>query len=343
MAQMTTNVVTEYTEGTTDDDEVEATKTTSATVATKRMTTTMATMIMTKTLISPLHAFGAEYRFGAKCRFAALSGPGNAYLHVFSLFTCRPFALLVYLLLVMGGHPDAATLPSTQTHPAADVTMAIINSDANGQLRYHHYHNHRQPPNCELVTHAASYRRHRHLQNPYRHRQLHLCHCQNRCTCALGKPIVSIPMPHLFSLEDAAATSGANGHSVHEQAARPLPAPLPMCRWLLSSSLWCPWCCHRLCGVRGVFVFAMCGIILASFHSYAMCVWACTCARGGMRMVSHAWACVWSFACACVYVRLLACVCVCACMHVCVCASTHLIGSLVQHLRHLAYIMVGHA
>ena len=77
----------------------------------------------------------------------------------------------------MGGHPDAAMPPSTQTRLAADVTVAIINFDANGQLRYRHYHDRRQPPNCELVPHAASNRRHGHLQNPYRRRQLHLCRC----------------------------------------------------------------------------------------------------------------------------------------------------------------------
>ena len=67
---MTTNVVTEYIEGTKGDDEVEVAKTTSATMTTKTMTTTMATMITTKTLIPPLHVFGAEYRLGAEliCR-----------------------------------------------------------------------------------------------------------------------------------------------------------------------------------------------------------------------------------------------------------------------------------
>ena len=96
----------------------------------------------------------------------------------------------------------------------------------------------------------------------------------------------------MFSLEDAAATSGANGHLVHEQAARPL--------WRRCQCVGGR--CHRLCGVRGVFVLTP-------------CVWACACVRDGTFIVSHAWARVLSFACACLLVRLLARACVCVCKH----------------------------
>ena len=72
MDQMTTDVVTEYIEGTKGDDEVEVAKTTSATMTTKTMTTTMATMIMTKTLIPPLNSL---------CMLLCLPGTGRGWFN----------------------------------------------------------------------------------------------------------------------------------------------------------------------------------------------------------------------------------------------------------------------
>lgn len=175
-----------------------------------------------------------------------------------------------------GGMEDIATLPSTQTRPAADVTMPMGNS---------------------VIASITTVLNHRIVNLSL---MLHIIFTIVTCKIltnsifaiaeiaarALGKPIVSTPMPHSFSLEDAAATCGADGHSVHEQEARPLPALLPICRWSLSLSLWCPWC-SRLCDARHVYV-------MAPFHSHAM----------------RACACIWYFACARVYV--------CLCVHVCV-------------------------
>ena len=69
-----------------------------------------------------------------------------------------------------GGGEDIATLPSTQTRPAADVTMPLSNC-------HRPYHDRPQPLYLEYVTRAAHNLHHRRLQNPYRHRQLHLCNC----------------------------------------------------------------------------------------------------------------------------------------------------------------------
>ena len=68
MDQTTTDVVTEYIEGTKGDDEIEVAKTTSATMTTKTMATTMATMILTKTYdhFDSACLRIAAYRFEAK-------------------------------------------------------------------------------------------------------------------------------------------------------------------------------------------------------------------------------------------------------------------------------------
>ena len=72
MDQTTTDVVTEYIEGTKGDDEIEVAKTTSATMTRLRwtMTTTMATMIMAKTLIPPLNSL---------CMLLCLPGTGRGW------------------------------------------------------------------------------------------------------------------------------------------------------------------------------------------------------------------------------------------------------------------------
>ena len=82
-------------------------------------------------------------------------------------------------------------------------------------------------------------------------------------------------MPDLFSLEDAAVASGANGHR-----AGSTPAP------------------GAVANVSVVVVIVPVVSVVFSFSRHV-------CGRDGTRMVSHAWARVWSFAGACLFVRVL--------------------------------------
>ena len=110
----------------------------------------------------------------------------------------------------------------------------------------------------------------------------------------LAKKIVSVPMPDLFSLEDAAVASGANGHR-----AGSTPAP------------------GAVANVSVVVVIVPVVSVVFSFSRHV-------CGRAHVHMMARAWSRTHGRAYGLLLVQLA-----------CTCAGTH--------LRHLAYIMAGHA